>query len=107
MPRIAPIQPRRSGRTAPAPRTTKRQEPRLVDDTPGRRGHRAGTAQACPELAEGWSLNTKYIPFCKLPPITGKAARPDAAAQSTNHPSFTTVLARPKATAYALSDALT
>ena len=45
MPRVAPIQPCRGGRTSPAPRATKRQEPRLVDDTPGRRGHRAGTAQ--------------------------------------------------------------
>ena len=56
MPRVTPIQPRRGGRTAPCARTAKRQEPRLVDDTAPCGRHRAGTAQACPEFAEGWSL---------------------------------------------------
>ena len=51
VPRIAPVQPRRSGRTSPAPRTAKRQEPRLVDDTSPRRGHCAGTAQMVVEQA--------------------------------------------------------
>ena len=45
VPRVTPIQPCGSGRTAPCARATKRQESRLVYHTPPRGRHYAGTAQ--------------------------------------------------------------